>query len=136
MMRLIDADALEEEIRTKDIMGGLNYRSFIRNAPTIEMRRQEPCDDAISREDVIRKLRADTLFVCSGDKMQAISDIEGLPPVTQKSGEWIVYNYPGHECTYCSRCKAEFDQLDLYLGGVDYPSFCPSCGADMREGSE
>lgn len=37
-MRLIDADALEEEIRTKDIMGGLNYRSFIKNAPTIEMR--------------------------------------------------------------------------------------------------
>ena len=40
-MRLIDADALEEEIRTKDIMGGLNYRAFIRNAPTIEMRRPD-----------------------------------------------------------------------------------------------
>lgn len=34
-MRLIDADALEEEIRTKDIMGGLNYRAYIRNAPTV-----------------------------------------------------------------------------------------------------
>lgn len=35
-MRLIDADALEEEIRTKDIMGGLNYSYYIKNAPTIE----------------------------------------------------------------------------------------------------
>ena len=40
-MRLIDADALEEEIRAKDIMGGLNYSLFIRNAPTIEMRRPD-----------------------------------------------------------------------------------------------
>ena len=42
-MRLIDADALEEELE-KDIMGGLNYRRYIRNAPTvcdIEKIRQE-----------------------------------------------------------------------------------------------
>lgn len=31
--RLIDADVLLEAIRT-DIMGGLNYESFIREAPT------------------------------------------------------------------------------------------------------
>ena len=35
-MRLIDADALEEEIE-KDIMGGLNYRRYIRNAPTVDV---------------------------------------------------------------------------------------------------
>ena len=50
---------------------------------------QEPCDDAISREEAIKVLRADTLFVCTGDKMQAISDIEGLSPVTQNTGHWI-----------------------------------------------
>ena len=33
-MRLIDADALEEELK-KDIMGGLNYRWYINNAPTV-----------------------------------------------------------------------------------------------------
>ena len=34
-MRLIDADALMEAIRT-DVMGGLNYESFIKEAPTID----------------------------------------------------------------------------------------------------
>ena len=33
-MRLIDADALEKELK-KDIMGGLNYRWYINNAPTV-----------------------------------------------------------------------------------------------------
>lgn len=35
-MRLIDADALEEELK-KDIMGGLNYRWYINNAPTVDV---------------------------------------------------------------------------------------------------
>lgn len=33
-MRLIDADALEKELK-KDIMGGLNYSWYINNAPTV-----------------------------------------------------------------------------------------------------
>ena len=36
-MRLIDADALEKEIKEKDIMGGLNYRWYIQNAPTVDV---------------------------------------------------------------------------------------------------
>ena len=35
-MRLIDADALEKELK-KDIMGGLNYRWYINNAPTVDV---------------------------------------------------------------------------------------------------
>ena len=35
-MRLIDAEALEEEI-AKDITGGLNYRWYIQNAPTVDV---------------------------------------------------------------------------------------------------
>ncbi len=39
-MRLIDADALEKEIKEKDIMGGLNYRWYIQNAPTVDVLEQ------------------------------------------------------------------------------------------------
>jgi hypothetical protein len=71
------------------------------------------CEDAVSREAAIKKLRADTLFVCTGDKMQAISDIEGLPPVTQKSktGHWIPtkdiskWGYKCSECEEMQKCK-------------------------------
>ncbi len=35
-MRLIDADALKEEMK-KDIMGGLNYEWYINNAPTVDV---------------------------------------------------------------------------------------------------
>lgn len=38
-MRLIDADALEKELK-KDIMGGLNYRWYINNAPTVDVLEQ------------------------------------------------------------------------------------------------
>ena len=40
-MRLIDADALEKEIKEKDIMGGLNYRWYIQNAPTVDVLEQK-----------------------------------------------------------------------------------------------
>lgn len=49
-MRLIDADALEEELK-KDIMGGLNYSWYINNAPTV---------------DVLNKIRAEIEdYVCN-----------------------------------------------------------------------
>lgn len=46
-MRLIDADALIEAIKT-DIMGGLNYEWFINSAPSIEaVREWIPCEDRL-----------------------------------------------------------------------------------------
>lgn len=46
-MRLIDADALMEAIRT-DVMGGLNYESFIKEAPTIDAApRWIPCEERL-----------------------------------------------------------------------------------------
>lgn len=57
-MRLIDADALEKELK-KDIMGGLNYRWYINNAPTVcdieqiraEIMTKTPCSLCRFRDD-------------------------------------------------------------------------------------
>lgn len=50
-MRLIDADALKDAIRT-DIMGGLNYERFIDDAPTIDAVPVVRCKDCFhSRPD-------------------------------------------------------------------------------------
>ena len=52
-MRLIDADALMEAIRT-DVMGGLNYESFIKEAPTIDATpRWILCEERLPNEDEI-----------------------------------------------------------------------------------
>lgn len=50
----------------------------------------------------------------------------------RKKGKWILWNYPGEECARCSVCGEEYDQMDLYIGGNDYPKFCPECGAKME----
>jgi hypothetical protein len=52
------------------------------NREAIKILEQEPCEDAISREEALKALRADTEFVCTGDKLQAIKDISSLPTVT------------------------------------------------------
>ena len=59
-------------------------------------------------------------------------------PIEQepKTGQWIIYNYPGHECVYCSSCKEEYYEDDLYMGGSDFPKYCPNCGCRMVEPQE
>lgn len=51
----------------------------------------------------------------------------------RKAGRWIQWNEPGCEHTECSVCKTEYDQIDLYIGGSEYPNYCPNCGAKMEE---
>ena len=47
-------------------------------------------------------------------------------------GKWI-RDFNGTEFYwYCSNCKANYYEEDLYMGGTAFPNFCPNCGADMR----
>lgn len=57
-MRLIDADALEEELE-KDIMGGLNYKRYINNAPTV----LETCVNPTT-EDAIKTIQ-ELMIACT-----------------------------------------------------------------------
>lgn len=50
----------------------------------------------------------------------------------RKMGRWMLWNYPGEECAICSACGEEYDQMELYIGGNDYPKYCPNCGAKME----
>ena len=87
---------------------------------------QEPCDDAISREDVeeCKELMTDI----NGDTVYAVrmSDIRQLPPVTQKSGKWI-YVLDADGFYICSECSYGNEYAD---------NFCPWCGAKMVEPQE
>lgn len=37
---------------------------------------------------------------------------------------------------YCSHCKDNWYEEDLWMGGNEFPKFCPNCGAIMDEGRE
>ena len=57
--------------------------------------------------------------------------LEALPSAYPKKGKWMLWSEPGNEHAYCSVCKAMFGQDELYIGGTDYPKYCPECGARM-----
>lgn len=52
----------------------------------------------------------------------------------RKTGKWILWNGPWSEYVKCTACDEMYNQDDLYIGGNDYPKFCPNCGAKMTRG--
>ena len=86
---------------------------------------QEPCDDAISREDAINAFDEhpyDTLSYASARNI-----IRELPSVTQKSGKWIDHQDGRWIYAKCSECGTVHDTRSNY---------CPSCGAKMESEDE
>lgn len=65
-----------------------------------------------------------------------VEQAPSVNPQEPKTGHWIIYNYPGRECVYCSSCKEEYYEDDLYLGGSEFPNYCPNCGARMESEGE
>lgn len=62
--------------------------------------------------------------------------IDGQPPADVREnlyGKWR-RDFDGNEFYwYCTNCKEEYFEDDLYMGGNEFPNFCPHCGADVRE---
>ena len=101
----------------------------------LELLKQEPCEDAISRQAVLDMAydmsEIDGEHFTEPCMVVEVEDIEKLPPVTtvREHGEWIEridrddyndYEHIWYECTKCHR-------------DADRPfDFCPRCGADMR----
>ena len=98
--------------------------------------KQEPCDDAISREAVIGAICDYVAFEEYEDKSHTFTirplkkRIDALPSVQpSRKGHWIevTNGRGGHECDKCH------DYAPSYQTGEEYLSnFCPNCGADMR----
>lgn len=86
---------------------------------------QEPCEDAIGREDMLDAIGHGTTY--TSEELQRI--IKGLPPVNPqpKTGhwEWLTENK-----YRCSNCKHE-TRVDECMGKPMY-DFCPFCRARME----
>ena len=97
---------------------------------------QEPCDDAISRDAVKQAINC---WIGSGEYRYAMSErflidrINDLPPVTQKSGKWIMSD-DGLYRPICDKCGAH--PWKGYIPTVEEATevfkYCPNCGAEME----
>lgn len=67
-------------------------------------------------------------FVEAKLTMDNMPTIDAAPVV---HGLWRGWNYPGDEHVECSICKTQYYEDDLYIGGNDFPNYCPNCGAKM-----
>ena len=100
-------------------------------------------DDVISRQDAIDAFgdkpevwTEDDEYAkgCASQWESDILAIKALPSaqLERKKGEWARI-FDGNEWYwFCSNCKEEWYEEDLWMGGNDFPKFCPECGADMR----
>jgi len=110
---------------------------------------QEPCEDAISREELLKAIETWDKFGCDADTKlvpykdhyipyihydDVIKAIKGMPSVTpsRRKGHWKrvsidKYSEHAHYWYECDKCGKQ------HLGNTNY---CPYCGAEMVEQKE
>ena len=110
-MRLIDADALKEEINKKKVVGRFNTLSLIDAAPTVEL------DESIIQEVLNKRC----MTAVANEYLIALHG-------NRQRGKWIrKVDEVGFISHICSECGAEIEVEDP----ID-DKFCFNCGADMR----
>jgi DNA-directed RNA polymerase subunit RPC12/RpoP len=117
------------ELDVPDYQIGQEVSIYFKDTMMIKAIVQEPCEDAIRRQAVLNEIPV--LWNSNGDKdycMESLRDfVTELPPVTQKSGHWIVHEKP-HGIRYleCPYCNIWYLNEHLIRN-----SYCPNCGAKM-----
>lgn len=105
-----------------------------------ELQKQEPCNDAISRQAVKNIIRGGVCTDTEADIEYVCGLIDGLPSVatSEKVGQWIPTGYDGYadgnpvyDWWECSECGGEHSGDEESL-----TAFCPNCGAKMQEVKE
>ena len=92
------------------------------------LKAQEPCEDAVSRKDVINVLQSpcDMRYVngnwhpCIGDYIEAITNLSAVAPKAQGPVEPVMFNGEPE----CGACRYELRP--------DADSYCPCCGRKVN----
>ena len=156
-MRIIDADALREEILKHMPTGGSRgvFLSFVDDAPTIEAvpvhenGMQDFNNDLIRRTDALNMVHNFFLAkikTVSGDREEIpmgeldpflkdnkelsakIKSIPNFEAVPVVHGEWV----RDGDFWICLNCESEINVKNS-LGEENRKNYCPNCGADMRK---
>ena len=120
-----------------------NMGEIIENLEAIsKMLEQEPCEDAISRDELLKAIDTWDKFGCDADTKlvpyqghyipyihydDVVKCIKGMPPVTSqpKTWHWILTD---DDFVYCSECEDSY-----YPRPIDASwYYCPNCGAKME----
>ena len=100
----------------------------------LEALKQEPYDDAISREDALMALTGEWTESRAEILPKAITRIKALPsvnPQEQKTGHWINHK-DEHQCSMCK----EVIIVNYYTWDDNEYKYCPNCGRRMVEPRE
>ena len=115
----------------------VEHQKNIRLEEKIKALEQEPCEDAISRKEVLE------LFAENADAVRPYSqtweEVKTLPSVTptRKVGKWIydkaIQNWRCSECNETPRTLGFVGTADFM---AEHFRFCNHCGAEMRESED
>ena len=91
--------------------------------------------DADNFERVLMTMPDDEL--CEDCCYNVVNKLDEAPIIEAepvKHGRWEVWSRPGDEETgNCSVCKTPYSTEELFMGGTEFPKYCPECGARMDE---
>ena len=105
---------------------------------------QQPCEDAISREDALMALTGEWTELTDEMIHHFIKHIKKLPPVNPqpKIGHWSrktkvdAYDIAGVK-TWGIKCQCDkCDFTTIVVEDFGYYKYCPNCGARMAESEE
>lgn len=132
-MRLIDADALKEEVNKKNIVGRFNTLSLIDNAPTVEANsiidglnnQIDDLSDELAwyvneRNKLLEDHRPQGKWELIKDK---VNNIHAECPFCKFQIKCIAYNYEIWEVKQFIK-NSDFD--------FEFPNFCENCGAELK----
>lgn len=113
----------------------------------IKALKQEPCDDAINREDTLKAM-IEKLGIRNEDYLLPAEAtlykvVKNMPPVTPqpKTGHWISFGVQGEvdgqivQVFTCSECGA-ISIFRMASGNIVNGDICPNCGAKMKSETE
>ena len=111
--------------------GSATYE-FVETA--VKMMEQEPCEDAISREQAKSAIR--DRFKDLPSRVEINTILNELPSVTlqPKTGHWIDKFGGVYRCSCCREIISIDTEIE-HPNGITY-KYCPSCGSRMLERSE
>lgn len=112
---------------------GLNDETQAFCELAIKALEQEPCEDAVSRTEVLNLVRFNAFHVKS-----QIKAIENMPPVTPqepKIGHWLYIDERKAKCSQCGYIQItggadKTGHCNIHYGVYKY---CTNCGAKMED---
>ena len=88
----------------------------------------------INADTLIYKLETFMRWDNAGFVQKCIDEAPTIEAEPVKHGRWEVWSRPGDEETgNCSVCKTTYSTEELFMGGTEFPKYCPECGARMDE---